>query len=55
MEREREKMGVKREVEDGGATRGRSEREIGEGAKKGVKGKGRGCVHALCGRVKKPG
>ena len=47
MEREREKMGVQREVEDGGTTRGRSEGEIGEGAKKGVKGKGRGCVHAL--------
>ena len=55
MEREREKMGVKRKVEDSGATRRRREREIGERTKKRVKGKGRGCGHALRGWVKKPG
>ena len=54
MEREREKVGVKRKVEDSGATRRRKEREIGERTERRVKIKGRGCGHELRICVKNP-
>ena len=55
VEREREKVRVKRDIEDSGATRRREAREIGERIMQGIDGKRRGFGHGAKNREFPPG